>query len=120
MLFRSPFAVRVSASRPAIGPTVRDDEWTLHFVNYNRDEPPPQNGRPSAGAGIQDEKPIAATGVRADFIVLPGSRIASVQFITPEKPDPVTITSELKNGRLQFAVPEFLVYGVVTVKLKRE
>ena len=118
--FTAPFTVRVSASRPANNPAGRDDEWTLHFVNYNRDEPPKQNGRPSAGAGIQDEKPIAATGVHADFIVHAGSRIVSVQFITPEKPDPVAVDAQLQDGRLQFAVPEFLVYGVVTVKLGHE
>src|SRR5207247_1103572 len=48
--FRAPATVRVCASRPREG-----NEVTLHFVNYNREEPKVKR---SPGRGIQDEKPI--------------------------------------------------------------
>ncbi|MBT4864005.1 MAG: hypothetical protein HON53_02645 [Planctomycetaceae bacterium] len=109
--FEAPFTVRVSASRPPQG-----DELTLHFVNYNRTEPPPQkNGRPNAGGGIKDEKPIAAKGIRADIVLPKEFRPGAVQFVTPENPQPVALKATLKEGRLSFALPEFLVYGVVRI-----
>ena len=52
--FEAPKTVRVSASRPAAG-----GELTVHFVNYNRQEPKEPR---SAGSGIADEKPLAGRG----------------------------------------------------------
>ena len=53
--FDLPYTVRVSTSRPA-----DSAELTLHFVNYNREEPARRkDGKPGTGRGITDEKPIA-------------------------------------------------------------
>src|SRR5262249_5648042 len=67
--FHCPPEVRVSASRPA----GNDFELDLHFVNYDRVELPPlADGKPNLGAGIEDEKPRAVSGIVADVVVPPG------------------------------------------------
>ncbi len=107
--FEAPATVRVSASRPAIG-----DELTVHFVNYNRIEP---KERRSAGSGIADERPVPAPGIRADLRLPPGTKPASIQFLTPEDRAGRDIRFEPAGGRLRFTTPEFLVYGVARVRL---
>jgi hypothetical protein len=107
--FDAPPTVRVSASRPAHG-----DEITLHFVNYNREEPPDKQDR---GSGIKDEKPIAAPPAHADLNLPRGSRASRIEFLTPESPQPRTIDFEQAGGRVRFQVPEFLVYGVARIHL---
>ena len=107
--FDAPRTVRVSAGRPAAG-----SELTVHFVNYNREEPAQKR---SAGGGIKDEKPIAAEGVKADVVLPAGGRVRRVLFLTPEEPKAVELKAEVKDGRVRFAVPRFLVYGVVRVEL---
>ena len=116
--FDAPRTVRISVSRPAKLP-----ELTVHFVNYNRTEPPLGiDGRPGQGGGIDDEKPLAATGVRGD-VFLPavlsagGRKVTAVEVITPEEPEPVRLPFEERSGRVTFAVPRFLVYAVVRIKL---
>jgi hypothetical protein len=112
--FQAPPTVRVSASRPA-----RDDhELDIHFVNYNRTEPPRQaDGKPSAGAGAQDEKPIPVNGLGAEILLPPGRTPASVSIISPEQPDPMPIPFEFAKGRLRFRMPEFLVYGIARIHM---
>jgi hypothetical protein len=107
--FKAPKTVRVSASVPAAG-----GELDLHFVNYNRTEP---EKRRSPGSGIKDEKPIAAEGVTADVVLPKGAKVTGVRVITPEEPDGVEVKFEVKDGRVSFAVPKFLVYAVARVKL---
>src|SRR5262249_13808945 len=109
--FDAPATVRVSMSRPAGG-----DEVTLHLVNYNRTEPP---GKGNAGRGIVDEKPIAVEKVAADILLPPGRRVVKVEAMTPEDPEPVAIESQVREGRVRFAVPRFLVYSVVRIYLSR-
>ncbi len=113
--FEAPFAVRVSASRPAGS----DREIDLHFVNYNRTEPPRgPDGKPSPGAGIRDEKPLPATGIVADFALPAGMTLKSVRFLTPERAEERTLDATVAEGRVRFALPEFLVYGVARVELE--
>ena len=52
--------MHVSASIPA-----HNGEIDLHFVNYNREEfpPNPKNGRPVPGKGPEDENPIPVSGI---------------------------------------------------------
>jgi hypothetical protein len=110
--FDAPATVRVSASRPATG-----NELDLHFVNYNRAEPPKDAaGNPSPGHGIAEEKPIVVKGFAADILVK--EEVAAVEFITPEQPDPKPLPFKLEAGHMKFEVPEFLVYGVARVKFK--
>jgi hypothetical protein len=104
--FDAPKTVRVSASRPAAG-----NEITLHFVNYDRDASKPA----PAKRGIADERPIPVSGIRADLLIPAGWRVSKVEVITPEEPDPVQVAAESSRGRVQFAVPKFLVYSVARV-----
>jgi hypothetical protein len=110
--FQAPTTVRVSASRPTAG-----DEITLHFVNYNREEPPMKR---SAGRGIKDEKPIAAEGVSAEVVLPSGVKVMRVVVLSPESPDAVEVKHTIKDGRVQFNVPKFLVYAVARVQLAKE
>ena len=107
--FQTPYTVRVSASRPASA-----NELTLHFVNYNRTEPPRSaDGKPSAGGGIRDEKPIAVEGVKADVLLPDGLKVSRAEALVPELDGPVPLTIRRVGNRVQFSVPGFLVYCVV-------
>ncbi len=113
----APQTVRVAASEPA-----RGGEIDLHFVNYNREEfpPNPKNNRPNPGRSAADEKPIpvAADAISVDFVLPPGQRVTAVQFITPEAPDGVDLAhAQEEAGMVSFGLPEFLVYGVVRILL---
>ena len=108
--FDAPATVRVSASRPALG----NDEMTLHFVNYNRDEPPDKKTR---GSGIKDEKPIGAPASQADVKFGEAMRAVRVEFLTPEADQARALEFEQVGARVRFRVPEFLVYGVARIHL---
>jgi hypothetical protein len=111
----APYTVRVSASRPANS----EKEITLHFVNYNREEPPKdRNGKPSAGGGIKDEKPIATKEIKVDFLLPGNNKIDSLEFCTPEDPKPKTLPVTENNNRIKFSVPSFAVYSIVRIKLR--
>jgi hypothetical protein len=109
--FTAPQTVRVSASRPAKEPR---GEITLHFVNYNRQEPAEPK---SAGRGIVDERPIAARGVAADLRLPHATRATKVLAFSPESPEPVECKFTSSGRRVKFEMPEFLVYGVARVML---
>ncbi len=110
--FDLPWTVRVSASRPPVG-----DELTLHFVNYNRVEPPKDGkGKPSAGRGIVDEKPIASDGGPCSVVLPTGLQPKTVSVITPEASAPKPLEFALKDGRIIFRLPGFLVYSAVLVR----
>jgi len=110
--FQAPYTVRISASRPAVG-----NELTLHLVNYNRTEPPRGgDGKPSAGGGIKDEKPIAVTGVTADVLLPEGLDVGVVEALSPEKTGAVKLKFSRTGRRVRFTVPGFLVYCVVRLR----
>ncbi len=106
--FEIPKTVRVSLSRPA-----SLDELTLHFVNYNREEPKEKR---SAGGGIKDEKPIPVEPFRIDLRLPDARQVHSVEFLTPENPEPVKLNFEQSGQRLRCSVEKFLVYGVVRIR----
>ena len=108
--FTAPPTVRVSANRSANG-----NELTVHFVNYNRREPEKPR---SPGRGIVDDNPLAVEGVTADLVIPAGFRVGKVCVSTPEEPEAVEVKAEVKDGRLRFAVPKFLVYALVRVELE--
>lgn len=108
--FEAPQTVRVSASRPAEG-----NEFDIHFVNYNRKEPMEKK---SAGSGIKDENPIAVAGVKADVVLPKGSKAVRVEALTPENANAVKVEFQAKDGRLQFTVPQFLVYCIARIELQ--
>ncbi|HAA60525.1 MAG TPA: hypothetical protein DCE39_06305 [Planctomycetaceae bacterium] len=110
--FEAPYTVRVSASRPAGG-----NELDLHLVNYNRIEPPRGgDGKPSAGGGLKDEKPIAVAGVKADVLLPVGLQVGRVEILVPERKEPVAVKFQRTGNRVQFEVPEFLVYCVIRLR----
>ncbi len=113
--FDAPYTIRVSASRPRSG-----NEITLHFVNYNREEPPRDgNGRPSAGSGIVDEKPIRTSSFTANVVLPAEGQVEQIESATPESDDVVEIPFKREGGhRLRFEVPEFLVYRIVRIRLR--
>jgi hypothetical protein len=109
--FTAPKTVRVSASAPAKG-----NEITLHFVNYNRTEPKEPK---SPGGGIKDEKPVAAEGVKANFVLPKGAKIKSLTFATPEDAEVTNLKFDQTGERIRFDVPKFLVYAIVRVELEK-
>lgn len=104
--FEASTTLRVSASRPA-----GSDEITLHFVNYNRQEPSDKRNR-----GIADEKPLSAPSIEAGLQLPAAFKVRAVEFLTPEREQATTVQFRQVGERLRFRVPEFLVYGVVRVK----
>ena len=113
--FEAPTTVRISASRPAKG-----DELDIHFVNYNRTEPPKnKDGTPSTGSGIKDEQPIEAPPITCDVLLPDGFKAGTIEAITPESPDPQPITFAQSDGRIQFTQPKFLVYSIARIKLTK-
>lgn len=107
--FDAPATVRVSASRPATG-----IEIALHFVNYNRTEPPEKR---SAGGGAADEKPIAVGDIACDVQLPNQTGVSRLTVMTPEEPEPVELKYETSGGRLRFTLPGFLVYRVARLEL---
>ena len=118
--FEADWTVRVSASRPARGR--HENSLTLHFVNYNRKEPPiGPDGKPGTGRGIVEENPIAAGNVKASVVLPSGWTVSHVNVSSPEKPDPVQVQFQIVRGarwRVNFSQPEFLVYGVADLALQ--
>lgn len=113
--FDALHTVRISASRPA----GTDREWDLHFVNYDREEPPlAADGLPERGHGIADEKPRAASGVSVDLLVPADRPVRAVEFLTPEADKPRTLRAERIGNRLRFQLPEFLVYGIARIQFE--
>lgn len=110
--FTAPKTVRVAMSKPKSG-----NELTLHLVNYNRIEPKEKR---SAGSGIGDEKPIAVDKVEADIVLPKGMRVSQVEVCTPEAPEVQGVKWEVKDGRVRFAVPSFLVYSLTRIHLVGE
>ena len=110
--FEAPYTIRVSANRP-----VNSKSFDLHFVNYNRIEPPkPKNGRPNGGRGAQDEKPIETNSFKAN-VLLPKVNASKLTFITPETEGAAELPFEINDERLLFEVPKFLVYGIVRIHI---
>jgi hypothetical protein len=111
--FDAPTTVRVSASWPA-----KRGELDIHFVNYNRTEPPKNaDGTPSTGRGIMDEKPIEAPAIACDFYLHRPFKATGIECITPESPDPQPITFTQSDQRIRFTLPKFLVYSIARIKL---
>ncbi len=114
--FDLPWTVRVSANQPESG-----GELGLHFVNYNRIEPPKSKaGKPSAGGGIKDEKPIPVDGGACRVMLPAGFTATRIDFITPESPQAVKLTFKVTAGRAEFRIPSFLVYGIARITLADE
>ncbi len=104
--FEAPSTVRVSASRSEKG-----NIWDIHFVNYNRKEPP-ENERTGLAA---DENPIPVSGVKADLVSPAGLSVRKIEWMTPESPESRELRIENAGNRVHFTAPGFLVYAVARV-----
>ena len=104
--FEAPSTVRVSASRPEKG-----NIWDIHFVNYNRKEPP-ENERTGLAA---DETPIPVSGVKADLVSPAGRSVRKIEWMTSESPESRELRIENAGNRVHFTTPGFLVYAVARV-----
>jgi hypothetical protein len=109
--FDAPQTVRISVSRPA-----GSHELTVHFVNYDRQEPAQKR---SPGGGITDERPRPIAAIQTDVLLSAGARATSVQAMSPESPAPRELPFESAGTRVRFTMPEFLVYGIARVKLNQ-
>lgn len=118
--FQAPDTVRVSLSHPRSNVDAsKPPELTLHLVNYNREEPPRgRDGKPSPGGGIKDEKPIACGEVECDVILPKGNGVREVIALSPEEESGTPLKFAVKDGRVKFTAPGFLVYRVVRIVLK--
>lgn len=112
--FKAPYTVRVTASRSTVFPR----ELDLHFVNYNRVEPPKsKEGIPSPGGGIKDEKPIPAPAISVNFRLPVEGKVEKVIFNAPEDNLAIALKWKQAQGRIEFSTPPFKVYGLVRVIL---
>jgi hypothetical protein len=105
--FDVPLTVRVSASHPASA-----NEITLHFVNYNWQEPTDKSQR-----GFKYENPISAPAFEVDLHLPRDFTAKQIAFLTPEQEEPQRLDFKQTGTRLRLRVPEFLVYGVVRILL---
>ena len=108
--FEAPTTVRVSANRPEQG-----DEIDIHFVNYARNEPDEKSRK----GFIADENPVPVSGIKADVVIPSGFRVTKVEIIIPEVDEPAALSIDQHAARVQFTVPEILVYGVARIYLER-
>ena len=85
-------------------------------MNYNRAElPRGPDGQPNLGAGIKDERPLAVSAIVADVVLPTGATQVSVRFLSPEQEGEQTLKATVKDGRVRFTLPDFLVYGVARI-----
>jgi IMP dehydrogenase len=61
---------------------------------------------------------IGMIHIKADVVLPEGMRVTRVTALTPEGPEE-TLMFAVKDGRLTFAMPKFLVYGVANIALSR-
>src|SRR5207244_1586727 len=99
---------RVSASRPGSEPDApAGNEITLHFVNYNREEPTDKRSR---GSGIRDEKPVAAPPCQVDLKLPENAKVGRAvpaRRGAPGETRPPTNNAGLSRvRRVEFLTPE--------------
>ena len=61
--------------------------------------------------------PLNLISRNVDFALPRNAKVASVNVVTPEEPDGDEVKFVVKDGRVQFTVPMFLVYAVARIKL---
>ena len=55
--------------------------------------------------------------MKADFVLPKDAKVKKVIVATPEEPDGVEVKFEVKDGRVKFEVPNFLVYAIARIVL---
>ncbi|PAW73107.1 MAG: hypothetical protein B9S33_22525, partial [Pedosphaera sp. Tous-C6FEB] len=88
----------------------------VHFVNYNREEPPPNA---KMGRGPHEEKPLAVEGITIRLALQPGERVKSIRLLSPDagvSTGPVGLVQ--RAGEAAFTVPRMLIYTVAVADLE--
>jgi hypothetical protein len=99
----APWSVRVRAWRPESPRAV-----VLHWVNYHQDEE------------SAVEIPFPVGPVQVECAVPRGERVARVEWLYPEMREPVVLPHDTAAGRVRFAIPRLIVYGLSVVHLEAE
>lgn len=98
----APWHVRVRAWLPAEEPAL-----VLHWVNYRQDE----------DAEVEVPWPVGPLAVRC---ALPAGRaVERVEWLYPEMGDVVTLPHTEREERIEFTIPQLIVYGMSAIYLRR-
>ena len=98
----APWFVRVRAWLPD-----RHEALALHWVNYQQDEE----------ADIETPQPVGP--VQVDCKVPAGYAVQNVEWLYPEKGDPVVLPHVLRGERVKFTIPTVIVYGLSVLRLRK-
>lgn len=98
----APWWVRVRAWRPQRGETL-----ALHWVNYHQDEE----------AAI--ETPCPTGPLQVECAVPSGCAVEKVEWLYPEMREPTVLPHTVGGGRVQFAIPRLIVYGLSVLYLAK-
>ena len=79
----------------------------LHWVNYQQDEE----------ADIETPQPVGP--VQVDCKVPAGYAVQNVEWLYPEKGDPVVLPHVLRGERVKFTIPTVIVYGLSVLRLRK-
>ena len=98
----APWFVRARAWLPE-----GHEALTLHWVNYRQDEE----------ADIETPQPVGP--VQVDCKVPVGYAVQKVEWLYPEKGDPVILHHETLGERIRFTIPSVIVYGLSVLHLQK-
>ena len=98
----APWFIRVRAWLPE-----GHEALVLHWVNYQQDEE----------ADIETPQPVGP--VQVDCKVPTGYVVQKVEWLYPEKRDPVPLHHETRGERTYFIIPSVIVYGLSVLHLRK-
>ena len=98
----APWFVRVRAWVPE-----GNDVLVLHWVNYRQDEE----------SDIETPQPTGS--IQVECKVPEGYVVHKVEWLYPEKADPVTLHHEMLRERIHFTIPSVIVYGLSVLHLRK-
>jgi hypothetical protein len=58
--------------------------------------------------------------VTVDFVLPKGAKVSKVSVLSPEYTEAAVLKYTVKDGRVQFTLPKFLVYAVARMELAKE
>ena len=99
----APWFVRVRAWQPEHG-----EALVLHWVNYQQDE------------GTDIEVPLPVGPLQVECQVPAGYEVERLEWLYPEKKDPVVLPYEIQGARISFTIPKLIVYGLSVLHLRKE
>jgi len=97
----APFFVRMRAWLPEQAPAL-----VLHWVNYRQDE------------HSAVEVPVPTGPIQVDCRVPDGRRVDRVEWLYPESSEGRVLEHDAGDGRIRFAIPSLIVYGMSVLHLQ--